>query len=305
MLPEDVAAADAVAIAALSAAAARRPRRRAPAAGAPDRAPAAHGPGRRLGRRGRRASRRRGARPRARGHLGAVAVRRRPRRTSAAGSAASCSTPRSAYGADAAADLILSTEARRAMRRYAPRGLDLRPCVAAAGIVDRAPLPAADGRVEAGGRDPRRRRGRRAVRGAGHGLDLPVALDDPARRCSSSRTARSRSSATGAIVLLAASTRRPATRVLGAALAATPPGATVSVDFLTGRPGLGGPRVPRRGSRPLPDGPVFAGGDVGPLAAVRAERGVSVSRGPTARAPGRNSRHSPSAAGMFASWTAS
>src|SRR5919108_6516813 len=54
------------------------------------------------------------------------------------------------HGADARGHLILSTESPAAMRRYARLGLELRPCVAAAGVVDRARLPETDGVVDAG-----------------------------------------------------------------------------------------------------------------------------------------------------------
>ena len=59
------------------------------------------------------------------------------------------------------------------------------------------------------------------------------------------------------------------------------------------RPGLGGPRVPRRGARPLPRRPVLHRRRPRAAAAVRPERGVPVSRG---RPPARPRRRSPSRA---------
>ena len=191
------------------------------------------------------------------------------------------------HGADARGHLILSTESPAAMRRYARLGLDLRPCVAAAGIVDRARLPAADGVVAAGMAGiPVADAIGRAVRGAGHGIDLAVALDDPAatlllvedRAFAVVRDER--------IMLLAglddaAADARPQRRPRRHA--ARRDG---QPRLPHGRPGLGGPRVPRRGARPLPRRPVLHRRRPRAAAAVRPERGVPVSRGrPPAPAP--------------------
>src|SRR3954451_7132440 len=87
------------------------------------------------------------------------------------------------HGADARGHLILSSESPAAMRRYARLGLELRPCVAAAGIVDRARLPPEDAAVDAGADGiPVADAIGRAVRGAGHGVDLEVAVHDPGAR---------------------------------------------------------------------------------------------------------------------------
>src|SRR3954463_16271686 len=87
------------------------------------------------------------------------------------------------HGADARGHLILSSESPAAMRLYARLGLELRPCVSAAGIADRARLSAQNGAVAAGadGIAVADAIGR-AVRGAGHGPDLAVALENPATR---------------------------------------------------------------------------------------------------------------------------
>src|SRR3954471_8346418 len=83
-----------------------------------------------------------------------------------------------AHGADARGHLVLSSESPAAMRRYAGLGLDLRPCVAAAGIPDRSRLAPPAGGVRDAGADGIAVADAigRAVRGAGHGVDLPVAL---------------------------------------------------------------------------------------------------------------------------------
>jgi len=171
-----------------------------------------------------------------------------------------------AGGADARGHLILSSESPAAMRRYARLGLELRPCVAAAGTVDRSRVAAGDGVVDAGldGVAVADAIGR-AVRGAGHGIDLPVALSDPGshlllagdRAFALVREAR--------ISLLAALDDDAATRVLNAALAATPPGATVSVDFLTAGQDWAIRACLDAGLALSPDGPFFTGGDLGPL----------------------------------------
>src|SRR4051795_329913 len=88
------------------------------------------------------------------------------------------------HGADARGHLILSSESPAAMRRYARLGLELRPCVAAAGIIDRARLPADDDVIRDAGPDGIAVADGigRAVRGAGHGVDLEIAVQDPGER---------------------------------------------------------------------------------------------------------------------------
>jgi GNAT superfamily N-acetyltransferase len=170
------------------------------------------------------------------------------------------------HGADARGHLILSTESPAAMRRYARLGLDLRPCVAAAGIVDRARLPATDGVVDAGAAGiPVADAIGRAVRGAGHGRDLPVALEDASSRLLLFEDRAFAWVRDERIMLLAALDDAAATRVLNGALAATPPGATVSVDFLTAGQDWAVRACLDAGLVLSPDGPLFTAGDVGPL----------------------------------------
>ena len=170
------------------------------------------------------------------------------------------------HGADARGHLILSTESPAAMRRYARLGLDLRPCVAAAGIVDRTRLPAADGVVEAGmaGIGVADAIGR-AVRGAGHGIDLEVALDDPGAKLLLAEDRAFAVVREERIMLLAGLDDAAATRVLATALAATPAGATVSVDFLTAGQDWAVRACLDAGLVLSPEGPFFTGGDLGPL----------------------------------------
>ena len=190
-----------------------------------------------------------------------------PRRTATAGIGRELLEASFGHGADARGHLILSTESPAAMRRYARLGLDLRPCVAAAGIVDRARLPAADGVVEAGMGGHRGRRRDRPRRPRCGPRDRPRgrARRPGARRCSSSRTAPSRSSATSGSCCSPRSTTRPRRACSNAALAATPPGATVSVDFLTAGQDWAVRACLDAGLVLSPDGPFFTGGDLGPL----------------------------------------
>jgi GNAT superfamily N-acetyltransferase len=171
-----------------------------------------------------------------------------------------------AYGASARGHIILSTESPAAMRRYARLGLDLRPCVAAAGILDRGRLRGAGGVREAGlDGVPVADAIGRAVRGAGHGTDLPVLLEDPAatlllfedRAFAVVRDER--------VILLAGLDDAAATHVLDGALAAIPPGATATVDFLTAGQDWAVRTCLDAGLALSPDGPMFTGGELGPL----------------------------------------
>jgi GNAT superfamily N-acetyltransferase len=170
------------------------------------------------------------------------------------------------HGAGARGHIILSTESPAAMRRYARLGLDLRPCVCAAGIVDHARLPAADGVVDAGlDGIPVADAIGRAVRGAGHGVDLPVALAAPGTRLLLFED-RAFALVRGSTVALLAGLDEPAAaRVLNGAFATTAPGATVVVDFLTAGQDWAVRACLDAGLVLSPDGPVFTGGDLGPL----------------------------------------
>jgi hypothetical protein len=170
------------------------------------------------------------------------------------------------HGANARGHLILSTESPAAMRRYARLGLDLRPCVAVAGVVDRGRLPAPDGVVDAGRAGiPVADAIGRAVRGAGHGVDLEIAIDDPGARLLLVEDRAFALVRGERIMLLAGLDDAAATRVLNAALAATPPGATVGVDFLTAGQDWAVRACLDAGLVLSPDGPFFTGGDLGPL----------------------------------------
>jgi GNAT superfamily N-acetyltransferase len=173
-----------------------------------------------------------------------------------------------AYGGDARGHIVLATERPAAMRRYVRAGLELRPCVAAAGIADLTRAPDAAARVEdagAAGIAIADALGRH-VRGAGHGRDLPVVLESGARLLLYEDRAFAVLAPAGPVPLIAARDDEAAAIVLWGALAAAPRGATVSVDFLTAAQQWA-IRVALDANLALsPDGPVFTRGDVGPLA---------------------------------------
>jgi GNAT superfamily N-acetyltransferase len=172
-----------------------------------------------------------------------------------------------AYGDGARGHLVLSTERPAAMRRYSRAGLDLRPCVAAAGIPDLTRLPDVAARVQdagAAGIEVADGIGR-AVRGAGHGRDLPRFLDVGMRLLVFEDRAFAVAAPHGGVPLLGARDEDAARTVLWAALAAAPPGASVSVDFLSADQQWAFGVVLDAGLALSPDGPIFTSGDVGPL----------------------------------------
>jgi GNAT superfamily N-acetyltransferase len=171
-----------------------------------------------------------------------------------------------AYGAEARAHLILSSTHPAAMRAYARTGLALRPCVAAAGIVDAARIPEPTGAEEAGadGIEQADAIGR-AVRGAGHGRDLHVPLGTGARLF----LVEDRAFCLvrhGHVMLLAARDEAAARTALWAGFASAGAGATVAVDFLTAGQDWAIAVALDAGLQLSPDGPVFAGGALGPMA---------------------------------------
>jgi GNAT superfamily N-acetyltransferase len=171
-----------------------------------------------------------------------------------------------AHGNGARGHIILSTESPAAMRRYARLGLDLRPCVSAAGVVDPARPPTADGVVDAGpdGIGVADAIGR-AVRGAGHGVDLPVALEAAGTRLLLFEDRAFALVRDSSVSLLAALDEDAAVRVLNGAFAAIGAGSTAIVDFLTAGQDWAVRACLDAGLALSPDGPVFTGGELGPL----------------------------------------
>lgn len=165
-----------------------------------------------------------------------------------------------AYGDGARGGWIMSSEDPGALRRYALAGFDLRPCVAAAGML-RTDLPAVV--VEESGDLRHAEPISRAVRGASHGDDLAGLLDGGARLLT--LPAGFAIHEEGSVRVLAALDDDTATRLLLACFAQAPRGATVQVDLLTAgqdwaiRPCL------EAGLVLSPGGAIFTRGDVGPM----------------------------------------
>jgi len=172
-----------------------------------------------------------------------------------------------AYGDDAGARgrMVLSSTDPKAMRRYARLGLALRPCVAAGGIVDRSRLPAPSGAVAASEDVERTAPISRHVRGAAHVVDLPVMLDAGGRLLLHG----DRGFAVHddeAVKLLAARDEAAAIDLLWACLAGLRTGATAAVDFLSAGQDWAVRTALDAGLALSPDGPIFTGGELGPLA---------------------------------------
>jgi GNAT superfamily N-acetyltransferase len=174
--------------------------------------------------------------------------------------------PALAYADGARGALILSSADPRAMRRYARAGFGLRPCVAAGGMLDRAALPSG---LAARSGDLARDLElcdtvSRAVRGAAHGTDLPNMLAYGGEL----HVVDGRGFAVGkddAVWLLAATDEEAARDLLWSCLAATRPGASIHVDFITAGQDWAIGVVLDAGFALSPDGPLFVRGETGPL----------------------------------------
>ncbi len=169
-----------------------------------------------------------------------------------------------AYGDRARGRIVVSSEDPKAMRRYARAGLQLRPTVTAAGIVDRSRLPAISRAVRPSDDVERTAPISRAVRGASHHLDLPVLLASGAALLLHGDRGFCVHQ-DGTPKLLAARDDVAAAELLWAALAAAPPGATVSVDFITAGQDWAIAVALEAGLALSPDGPLFVSGALGPL----------------------------------------
>jgi len=171
-----------------------------------------------------------------------------------------------AYGEGARGRIVLSSTNPQAMGTYARTGLPIRPCVAAAGIPDLERAPDVDDVVEAGeaGLDVADAIGR-ALRGAGHGRDLPVPMAHGARLLVFEDRAFAVARASN-LIMLGARDEAAAQHMLWAVFAGAGPGATVNVDFLTAGQDWALPVCLDARLSLSPDGPMFAGGTLGPLA---------------------------------------
>jgi GNAT superfamily N-acetyltransferase len=173
------------------------------------------------------------------------------------------------HAADARGGLILSSEHPGAIRSYARAGFTLQPSVSAAGVVAQERIPDVAARVVDAGRDGIAAADAigRAVRGAGHGRDLPVALDHGARLLLlDDRAFAVTAVADTKVYLLGARDEQAARTVLWAALASAGPGATVEVDVLTADQQWAIETCLDAGLAFSPAGPLFVRGALGPLA---------------------------------------
>jgi GNAT superfamily N-acetyltransferase len=170
------------------------------------------------------------------------------------------------YGAGARGHLVLSSTNPQAMGIYAHTGVPIRPCVAAAGIPDLARAPDVDGIVDAGeGGIPLADAIGRELRGAGHGRDLPVPMAHGARLLVFEDRAFALARGSN-VILLGARDEQAAQHMLWGLFVNGPPGATVNVDFLTAGQDWALPVCLGARLALSPDGPMFAGGTLGPLA---------------------------------------
>jgi RimJ/RimL family protein N-acetyltransferase len=171
-----------------------------------------------------------------------------------------------AYGAKARGHIVLSTTNPAAMAVYARTGLPVRPCLAAAGIPDLSRAPQLDGVEDAGEAGiPLADVIGRELRGAGHGRDLPVPMAHGARLLVYQDRAFALARG-GNIVMVGARDAEAAQRMLWALFATAGPGATVNVDFLTAGQDWALPVCLDARLALSPDGPMFAGGTLGPMA---------------------------------------
>jgi GNAT superfamily N-acetyltransferase len=169
------------------------------------------------------------------------------------------------YGAGARGHIILSTTNPQAMGIYARSGLPIRPCVAAAGIPDLTRAPDVDEVVAAGEEGlPLADAIGRELRGAGHGRDLPVPMAHGARLLVFEDRAFAVARDSN-LIMLGARDVEAARHVLWAVLVGAGPGATVNVDFLTAGQDWALPVCLDARLALSPDGPMFAGGTLGPL----------------------------------------
>lgn len=171
------------------------------------------------------------------------------------------------YAAGRRGAVILSTTDPRAMRRYFRAGFRLRPCVAAAGQLNRSRVPAGlrarPGHLDADREmlDATSRHARGAAHGpdheaiAGAGGELLVLGDRGyAWHCE------------GAPILLAAHDEEAAADLLWSCFAAGPPGGTVHVDYITEHNNWAIGVSLDAGLMLSPEGPAFLRGDTGPFA---------------------------------------
>jgi GNAT superfamily N-acetyltransferase len=169
-----------------------------------------------------------------------------------------------AYADGARGRIVMSSQDPKAMRLYARAGLRLRPTVGAGGILDRSLLPPPAPDVGPSDDVAATAAISRAVRGATHHLDIPVLLERGMQLLAHSDRGFAVHDQ-GTPKLLAARDEQAATDLLWACLAAAPPGATVSIDFIAAEQDWAVGVALEAGLALTPDGPLFVAGELGPL----------------------------------------
>jgi GNAT superfamily N-acetyltransferase len=165
--------------------------------------------------------------------------------------------------------IILSSSDPRAMRRYFRAGFRVLPCLAAAGLLNRSRIPAGlRSRPAAAEAEPDRATidaASRHVRGASHAPDIPALLATgcelfvlPDRGWAAGRD--------GSPLLVAALDEAAAVDLTWTCLAAGEAGAPVHLDFLSQGNDWAVGLALDAGLALTPDGPIFARGELGPLA---------------------------------------
>ncbi|MCW2966484.1 MAG: family N-acetyltransferase, partial [Solirubrobacteraceae bacterium] len=166
-----------------------------------------------------------------------------------------------AYGHDAPAQIVISSEHPAAMRLYARAGLDIHPCVSLFGAVRHRPV-ASDAVREVDGFEPWMDEVAREVRGAGYGAD-PVSWLAAGQRLRCVEGRGWSSARGGRLGCLLARDEEAAHALLEAHLAQTPAGGNVVVDFITAGQDWAVAAGLRAGLALSPDGPIFTRGELG------------------------------------------
>ena len=171
------------------------------------------------------------------------------------------------YGEGSRAGLIMSSTDPRAMRLYATSGFQTRPCLAAAGIVERSAIPGGLRSTDAGAEalELGTALGREIRGGAYHPEDLRTFHENGfgLLRCGDDGIAFHVGG--GLPALLLARDDATAIDLLWSCFAASPRGGTVSVDFMTAGQDWAIRTCLEAGLALSPDAPMFVRGAVGPL----------------------------------------
>jgi predicted N-acetyltransferase YhbS len=163
--------------------------------------------------------------------------------------------------------IILSSAHPAAMRSYFRAGFHLKPCIAAAGALNRSRVPDSL-RARPGDLETDRAlvdAASRRVRGAAHGSDIDAMLRTGGALLVHDGGGFAVHRA-GSPAVVAAADDAVAADLLWSCFAAAPPGETVHVDFMTEANNWAVQVVLDAGLDLTPDGPVYVRGETGPFA---------------------------------------